>query len=122
MHRILIVVILILLSRKFNDILSRKTRSRATEETEDEVNYFQGFIGRLCPHAVLCKDKNDQQKYDFHCESDPNGRNDRTQTSGFVRMLNTTCQKWTTSRFDHQKQKIYVKCSEEGDQIDEVKM
>ena len=37
-------------------------------------------------------------------------------------MLNTTCQKWTTSRFDHQKQKIYVKCSEDGDQTDEVKM
>ena len=105
-----------------NNALSRKTRSRTTEETGVEVNYFQGFIGRLCPHAVLCKDGNDQRNNDFNCKLDPNGKNHRSQTSGYLRIHNTTCKKWSTLKFDYIAQKVFVKCANEDDQDSEVKI
>ena len=111
MFRLLIMDAQLLFNRRVNDAQSRKTRSRATEEADDKVNYFQGFIGRLCPHVVLCKDNKDQNKYEFHCNPDPNGKNDRTQTSGFVRIQNTTCQQWSASEFDFEQKKIFVKCT-----------
>ena len=104
-----------------NNLLYRKKRSRGTEETGDKVNYFQGFIGRLCPHAVLCKDGNSKQNNDFDCKLDPNGKNHRTQTSGFVRIHNTTCKKWSALKFDYLAHKVFVKCATEDDQNNEVK-
>ena len=120
MFGLLIMDVQLLFNRGINDVQSRKKRSRATEETEDKVNYFQGFIGRLCPHVVICKDKKDQNKYEFHCHPDPNGKNDRTQTSGFVRIQNTTCQKWSTSKFDYEQKKVIVKCTNDDEGNKEV--
>ena len=51
---------------------------------------------------------------------DPNGKNDRTQTSGYVRIHNTTCKKWSALEFDYLAQKVFVKCATEDDQNNEV--
>ena len=98
--------------REFDRILSRQSRSRATEDNGEKSNYFEGLISRLCPSVVICKDKNDPSKYNLECDVDRKRSDDRIQTSGFVRILNTTCKHWEASQFEYEKKLVVVKCSE----------
>ena len=109
-----------LFHRDFDHMLSRQPRSRAIEETGEKSNYFQGLISRLCPNVVICKDKNDTSKFNLECNVDPNRADDRIQTSGFVRILNTTCKNWEASRLMYEKQLVVVECTE--DAVEEVSL
>ena len=107
-----------LFHREFDHMLSRQPRSRAIEESGEKSNYFQGLISRLCPNVGICKDKTDTSKYNLECNVDPNQAGNRIQTSGFVRILNTTCKNWEASRLMYEKQLVVVKCTE--DDVEEV--
>ena len=96
-------------------IISRQPRSRANEDNEDNTKRFEGLVERLCPHVVICKDKN---KYDFQCNIGPHRGIDDAQMSGFVRITNTTCRNWTVGSFQVEEKLAVLKCTDDhGEEV-----